>query len=541
LNTMFFKGGFDWPVMRSTGRFITAKSPYKKNPLKLIECSNFYPGRKLINVVTDVNGEYRSDYLNFLKQYDAPAYIDKHILGVDGNRKELTKACISHSWAAVFALQDIERQINALGGSLEITPALTAQKLHRRRFLPKDAQIFDHTKTAERIALEKLLSFDSYYGGRVENFIRSEEGTIVENVAHIDINSSYPYSMRNFDYPNVWNHRIVEQSDEFSKKEEIKRFKAKLYSAEGWAKLRMSTPNDQNIMLLPVNLMNGQLIFPEGRIVGVWSFPEIRRALEVGYKIKKVLMYGYMPKTKAPLFKDYVDVIYPLKKEKHLKNGVKLMLNSLYGKFGQKANIEQGWVLASEEEAEIYINQTKSPEYGYSYNPGDFRLYKDLILKYEAEPPLHERGFAKTAYPLIAAYVTSYSRINLYNAMIAIGADDVLYCDTDSIFADRNAVLNAIDAGKIKIDSFELGCWDIEHENCSFECKGLKHYRLKNEGSSEWEYTIKGVPKPYMAEFWEKERVSFKRPIKFANAVRNGKKINYFVTVEKSNLKPFPK
>lgn len=109
-------------------------------------------------------------------------------------------------------------------------------------------------------------------------------------------------------------------------------------------------------------------------------------------------------------FSDYCKYWYNEKKIARDKDdGVrayfaKLMLNSLYGKFGQYDK----WFTH------------------YKYNTNNGFLEK-------IEIPGSDNGSLKSADVLVASYITAYGRIYLANAINNIGLDNFIYCDTDSI------------------------------------------------------------------------------------------------------------
>ena len=110
---------------------------------------------------------------------------------------------------------------------------------------------------------------------------------------------------------------------------------------------------------------------------------------------------GYMMKSKQGLFSDYIDFWYNIKctSKGEPKAKAKLMLNSLYGKFGMKA-LRKGILFGIE----------------------------DNVLKRK----LTYESVTDTIYLPIAIYTTSYARYYLLT-YINKYYDKFIYCDTDSI------------------------------------------------------------------------------------------------------------
>lgn len=138
---------------------------------------------------------------------------------------------------------------------------------------------------------------------------------------------------------------------------------------------------------------------------------------------------GYMFKSKEGMFADYVDEWFE-KKTKAKEEGnpgmtliAKLMLNSLYGKFG--ARLE---------------GKSKIP----------YLSEKDQVAFKKSE--LEKR---KPGYVPVATFITSYCRDKIIRAANKCG-DRFIYADTDSLH------INGLEEPDIDIDKFRLGAFDCE-------------------------------------------------------------------------------
>lgn len=489
LNTLKHKSGFEWDVVENMGSFIFARPPEDGlKHLKIYELSNFYPGLSLKSAC---------------KLIKHKGHIDKHILNIDGDFKQMREACFSHCDAAVACMKSIQSQINHLKSNIEITPALTAQKLFLRNYLPVKCQVFKEDIPDD----VKLFMNQAYYGGRTEVF---QLGTH-NHTTGIDINSSYPRSMRNEVYPDLMTYREKQISTQSQLITAMKDY-------EGLATVKITSPKNLKIPLLPF-IHSNKLTFPLGTWTATYTFPELRKALELKYKITQVYRTGIMKRAKDPMFKSYVDDLYTLKQNPKFKQIAKLMLNSLYGKFGQKANYDSGWCLVHDTTA--YENTQLDDQ--------KFRVHNNLLYEYLPKLTIESQGFAPKSYPIIAAYVTSYSRIFLHSTMEKIGFDHVYYCDTDSIYAHSDAVKTS----SVDIHPSNLGAWDVEHENITMQIKGLKHYRLYEQ--NEWEYRSKGVPAKNQSCYWRHNSAIVTRVRKMNTSIRSGKKVNEFFTMLRVN------
>ena len=227
-----------------------------------------------------------------------------------------------------------------------------------------------------------------YKGGRTEIF-----KLYGKDLNYYDINSLYPSVMYDFAYP-------LPIKNNFKKVYDIDYSKLGIYDIT--AKI-----DNINIPVLHLNI-DGKFIFPTGTIHGLFYTPEIKKAKEMGYDIS--VNYGYEFIKTDYIFRDYVKYYYNIKQNaKGSQRAIaKLMLNSLYGKFGQRR------------EREI-----TSLVYDGSYSNMNFiqKKYWDSTSDF--------------IHPEIAGIVTSYARARLYELFQKAGLDNVYYCDTDSIFTDK--------------------------------------------------------------------------------------------------------
>lgn len=154
--------------------------------------------------------------------------------------------------------------------------------------------------------------------------------------------------------------------------------------------------------------------------------------------------------------KDYIEASFK-------KVLAKLMLNSLYGKFGQdylrdnymffKEEYKKGDVIKVGKK-EFFVNGKKLKMYGnyYVYNCFDNSFEPKMI-----------------ANVFIASYITCLVRIKIYEQIYNL-KNNFLYSDTDSVYC-----LDA-ELDKKFVDKTKLGYWDIEKTGHFFKCLGAKNY-----------------------------------------------------------------
>lgn len=315
-----------------------------------------------------------------------------------------------------------------LGGEVGITTPATAMKTWRRKYLPHKIH---------RAEDSHEFVFSTYCGGRTEVFQR--EAT---NLNYYDINSSYPAVMREPmpSGPAIWWNG--EPPDCFTR------------VGSGYVGfVEASVEVDSYIPLLPVK-RDGKLMFPSGRINGRWDWAELSRVRDNVVRWGKSVWFQ-----SSPLLASMVEDLYPFRDsslpgyDAGLAYVVKILLNSLYGKFGQSA-LRRKVVPWSESLPDGAI-----PVDGTSLSPV---WYVD------------EEVTAPYIMPQIAAHVTSLARVKLYDRMIDCG-ETLAYIDTDAALTSKTFEC-----------STKLGEWKNEYPGVTFNGTFLapKLYMLKGSDGS---------------------------------------------------------
>ena len=245
---------------------------------------------------------------------------------------------------------------------------------------------------------------------------------------------------------------------------------------------------------LPVR--DKKLLFPIGTFSGWYNFNELRFALEEkAIIIKKVFKCFFSLGMRSP-FEYYIDFLYKQKSE--AKNDIdrlttKLLLNNLYGKFGQRKKFQKIYfrfppfqqIAELSRQGEFFEIQT------FGNDREDLFLIK-LNKKLE---------YSYTAIPSYASYITSEARITLLKYLLLKSKDfNVLYCDTDSIFYEGKI------PEKIPISN-KIGEFKTENKKIT-GIYAPKNYTVNGKRK------IKGVPKyakligydKLGSEIWEFQR-----------------------------------
>lgn len=313
----------------------------------------------------------------------------------------------------------------------------------------KDNSMFfnSYFPTLETDYLEKYR--DAYRGGRTQvNPLHA--GQVLYNVKRFDINSMYPHIMRNLPLP-VGNPIPIDR---------IGQYDFELYEIEVEFKLKAGH--------LPT-LLNKNAGYFEYSYYEETDGLETIRISNIDYQlllkhydiicINFIEAWGF--KTMTGLFKSYIDKWYKIKQEnKGAKRVVaKLMLNSLYGKFGSRC-----------------LGKSKIPV-----------LDEDGVLTYKTTDMQEMKHY----YLPLAIGVVSWAHYLIDDAITKTGFDNFVYCDTDSVHTLGTLPDDYIDQsllGKFKMEGTELKSKYIRQKTycyCEYEKNGDIVYNITCAGMND--------------------------------------------------------
>lgn len=312
-------------------------------------------------------------------------------------------------------------------GSFSITLASQALRAFYKRFCPVT---IIHHDIPEVTHLER----EAYHGGRTECF---RIGQFNQKIYYVDVNSLYPFVMRNNKYPvKLLKYSIVSNPDEIK------------WLLDNDFLVIADVYIETDYPIVPKKI-DGQLIAPVGRFRTVISTPELKLVLKYGRILKVFSVAVYEGEY---LFKDYVDYFYQKKSE---SKGVyrlmyKLFLNSLYGKFAQKI---PKWRTIDEydgaEDLDPYEIVTM----------GDKRINIRRIWGLVQMSVPNDGVDSFHSFTAIAAHVTAYAWAYMSDILVQI-KPHVYYMDTDSFFIteegykwlEQNGYLDDKELGKFKLE-----------------------------------------------------------------------------------------
>lgn len=279
-----------------------------------------------------------------------------------------------------------------------------------------------------------------YVGGRTEVFKPRLEAEGDRYGMHYDVNSLYPYVMKEHAYPVGVPSPIYDSTKAWQIYDDIKAGKSE-YKV-GMVHCKVYVPDDIQYPVLPFRTAE-KLLFPVGTFTGVWCTPELIEAEKIGCKILEVHEAVYWKRTDY-LFKD---IIERWSKEKMNSTGArresaKLKQNSLYGKFGMNRK-------------RVSYKMFNKEEYKKMKDKG----VKCAVIEIGGQEWIEYKANSHADYihPEISAFITCYARLWLYRA-IKIAQElkeDIYYCDTDSLVLSGELPECEVDVkvyGKFKLE-----------------------------------------------------------------------------------------
>ncbi len=309
-----------------------------------------------------------------------------------------------------------------------------------------------------------------YTGGSTDMFI--PKPPIGVNIHVYDVNSLYPFVMKEFKYP-IGNPTYFE--GDINKTES---------NPFGFFYCNIQAPSNllHPILQLHHKTEGGvRTISPLGSFSGWFFSEELYNAQRFGYSFE--ILRDYLFESDY-IFKDYVEDLYSLRlqypKSDPMNYTAKLLLNSLYGRFGMDDNFNKIKIinkktLTNLEKNDInfeYIKQLNS-KYLVSYN-------KPKELKHDLDSNKETHNIN------IAIAVTAYARIHMSQFKNNPLLPNLYYTDTDSAYFDGPLPDSMVDPKRLGALKLE-GIYD----------KGIflapKVYSLKN--STEEIIKIKGLSK----------------------------------------------
>jgi hypothetical protein len=328
-------------------------------------------------------------------------------------------------------------------GSFAHTLASQSMRSFLHRFMEHRILIDDNASATG-------VSRGAYFGARTECF---RLGPITHRTWLVDINSQYPAMMQQHEFPT----RLIG----YDRRPTLPDLASWCKTRAICARVTLRTENPA----YPLR-MDNRITFPVGQFTTTLSTPEVLYALERGHIIKahEVAIYH-----KAPIFKTFVDFFYEGRlRAQAAGDGVnsllyKILMNSLYGKFGQR-----GLVWETLEQIEDLTAKTWEE---YDHDTRTVVRYRQLGgIRQRQETEAESRA----SHPAIAAHVTAYARLLLWDMINTAGRANVYYVDTDGLLVNEAGFHYLTN----HIDDFALGKLKLEDTFPDAEIFAPKDYRF---------------------------------------------------------------
>lgn len=384
--------------------------------------------------------------------------------------------------------------LNKLGTNLKSTIANITMELFRSKYLAGSYRTFDKFTTD--------ILREGFYGGRTEVYIKGR----VKDFYYYDLNSLYPYVMKKYSYPDPNTAHLISNPKDLSFIENY----------EGLSKVRVKVPNT-HIPLLPVRTEE-HLFFPVGEFDGAYSHVELRNAIAENVKILKVYWSFYTETTCSP-FKDFVTDLYKERKELEKVDDkradlVKILMNSLYGKFAQRNHDDVGYLKLVTKDMKFSTVKGLFP-----YRSGE---YVYVII------PFLTNILPCYSNVLWSLYISAYARLELFKYLKAAGSS-LIYCDTDSIITFKEFKT-----------SDKLGSLRLIGKYTEGIFLYPKLYFLKDE-FGKTQIKAKGIPWKVREDFFFEGKCKFSRPTRIKEALKRDLPISAWIEIEKEVKDVFEK
>lgn len=329
---------------------------------------------------------------------------------------------------------------------------------------------------------------EAYHGGRTEAFA---EG-IHTDVKVLDVASMFPWAMVTGKFPLPWGpfRRVGKDAD--------------------------IHPNGLYYVILESGISNPQLpyrtpegtVYPNGIFDAWYVGSEIQAAIESGAKVRVVRGYDFIEEC-IP-FTAYVRDFYALKEEAKgpARLGFKLLLNALYGKFGQTGDK----VVATTIEK---FTKVRKP-------PLKFRVWNGLVIyTVKGSPP----PWGNNVWPAI---ITARARVRLAQEMRRIreAGGTVLYCDTDSI------IYKGADGLSYPEKAANIGDFELRGQFAKILIAGKKEYGLWDHDGKCYLHA-KGVPLSQREKYLLTGTAEYEKPNRLRESSRRGLQANVWQSVVK--------
>lgn len=302
----------------------------------------------------------------------------------------------------------------------------------------------------------------AFNGGRVEAFKLYKRCEPHERIAYVDFTSLYPFCNSRCRYP-IGHPHVIEDPLAFVIND-VLQSETKLAVLH----VDIECPQDLYIPLLHSQDADGLLMFDLRTKISVkYTNLELKKAIELGYRITRCYKVYIWEETYVGLFEDYIKRFLKIKQEaagwpnenmtdeekktyleeyKRVENVeldsnmiksneglykmAKLYLNSLWGKFAQRNPdmFDRTSIIHDTESGHQELNILRAEN-----RITDCYVVNEKTCLFRSKPhDLVESESLGTVNIAVGIFTTAHARLKLYNEFLEKAGHRLLYCDTDS-------------------------------------------------------------------------------------------------------------
>ena len=398
--------------------------------------------------------------------------------------EKLKRRCIRDTAITRRAALKLHELYGELGAEPKLTLASSAYHVWAAKYWKREVRrpLYEHW----------LAAFEAYFGGRTEPFAIGE----FEGVQACDASSMFPWAMTTRPMPLPWGR--------------FRRVGAGSESIDPEGFYRVSVRADggpvTTLPVLPYRSQDG-LVFPTGRWQGWYAGCELLRHVELGGQVRVLEGFEFLERVRP--FDGYIKAMFERKKRSTGARRLfyKLMLNALYGKFGQRGERVIAMPLGR-------FSRLKS-------QPANFRVWAGMAMfSVKGTPP-------PWGNMVWSAITTARSRVRLHQELTQLIENGArpLYCDTDGVLylGGKTHPIKAAAPGEFEFRG-------------TYRCaiiKAKKEYALQ-DSKGLWSFYAKGVPLTERETYLKTGEAEFRRPVKLRESARSGDAPNVWRAVRKT-------
>jgi hypothetical protein len=353
-------------------------------------------------------------------------------------------------------------------GMFRYTGPAQAMAAFRHRFMEHDILVHDNMPV-------KVLERSAYFGGRFECW---KIGEINETVHQYDVNALFPSVMLNNRFPSAlldYNLSTVWRSvDQIS------------IGSDSVAEVLLDTASDE----YPYRTERG-VCFPTGRFRTTLCGTELEGAIHSGLvrSVRSVANYRT-----EPIFTKWVRSLWAMRADYKAGGNllyerfVKTLMNSLYGKFGQRAPEWESvptrldalpwmtWVDydASSGQRQVYRS------FGWEVqrqSDRESRHHAELdVENWDSHAIAFGKGEIESSFIAISAFVTAHARMRMNDLRRTAGQENVYYQGVDSLIVNNEGRQRLERSGEVS--ETELGKLRLQLSANYGRINGCSDYRI---------------------------------------------------------------